>query len=70
MGSDDFSAYLDKYELEIDPHFEELLSRHEKKPFSRFVTPENQIVANDAAIDLIEKLLRYVSHTIICIMFC
>jgi casein kinase II subunit alpha len=50
---------LDKYDLELDPHFDGILGRHSKKPWVRFVNIENQHLVPDEAIDLVGKLLRY-----------
>ncbi len=35
------------------------VSRHARKDFSKFVTPENRHVANPEALDLLDKLLRF-----------
>jgi len=59
LGTEELFDYLDKYSLELDPHFDGLLSTHTKKPWSRFITIENQHLVSDAAIDLVDKLLRY-----------
>jgi casein kinase II subunit alpha len=45
--------------LELDPHFDGILGRHSKKPWSKFVTAENQHLVSDEAIDFVSKLLRY-----------
>jgi casein kinase II subunit alpha len=59
LGTDGLFAYLDKYTLELDPHFDDVLGRHSRKAWSKFVTSENQHLANHEAIDLIDKLLVY-----------
>eukprot|EP01034_Spumella_vulgaris_P021739 gene21739-27793_t len=59
LGTDDLYDYLDKYDLELDPHFDGILSAHSKKPWSRFVTPENQHLVSDEATDFLGQLLRY-----------
>jgi len=59
LGTSELYAYLDKYGLTLDPHFQQLLGTHAKKPLKRFVTVENKYVATPDAIDLLEKLLRY-----------
>lgn len=59
LGTDGLFAYLDKYNLELDPHFDEVLGRHSKKSWSKFVTIENQHLVNPEALDLIEKMLVY-----------
>eukprot|EP01038_Epipyxis_sp_PR26KG_P011332 gene11332-15196_t len=62
LGTDDLYDYLDKYELELDPHFDGIMSNHSKKPWVRFVTGENQHLVSDAAIDFLDNLLRYDHH--------
>jgi casein kinase II subunit alpha len=59
LGTDELFEYLDKYDLELDPHFDGILGRHSKKPWLRFVNPENQHLVSDEALDLVGKLLRY-----------
>ena len=59
LGTDDFQVYLDKYKIELDAHYDVMLGRYPRKPWSRFVTPENQHFVSDEAIDFLDKLLRY-----------
>jgi len=59
LGTDGLFAYLEKYTLELDPHFDDVLGRHSRKAWSKFVTMDNQHLANAEAIDLIDKLLVY-----------
>lgn len=59
LGTDDLLAYLDKYDLELDPHFDGILGRHTKKPWMKFVTQENQHLVSPEALDFLSKLLRY-----------
>jgi len=59
LGTADLIKYLEKYELTLDPHYDGLLGRYTKKSWKRFITPENQHLAKDDAIDLIDKLLQY-----------
>ncbi|TFJ86085.1 hypothetical protein NSK_002905 [Nannochloropsis salina CCMP1776] len=59
LGTDDLFAYLEKYDLELDPQFDGILGRHSKKPWQKFVTPENRALVSDEAIDFIGQLLRY-----------
>ena len=59
LGTDELFEYLDKYDLELDPHFDGILGRNAAKPWIRFTTPENQHLVSDQAIDLVSKLLRY-----------
>ena len=59
LGTDELFEYLDKYDLELDPHFDGLIGRHTKKPWQRFILPENQHLVSNEAIDLLDKLLRF-----------
>jgi len=59
LGTDELFDYLDKYNLELDPHFDGILGRHTRKAWQRFVTQENNHLVTPEAIDLLDKLLRY-----------
>mmetsp|Transcript_12734 Transcript_12734/g.17488 ORF Transcript_12734/g.17488 Transcript_12734/m.17488 type:complete len:331 (+) Transcript_12734:19-1011(+) len=59
LGTDELFDYLDKYDLELDAHFDGILSTHTKKPWMRFVTSENQHLITDEGLDFVGKLLRY-----------
>jgi len=59
LGTDELFDYLDKYNLELDPQFDGILGRHTRKPWTKFITPENQHLVTPEAIDLLDKLLRY-----------
>mmetsp|Transcript_24283 Transcript_24283/g.30391 ORF Transcript_24283/g.30391 Transcript_24283/m.30391 type:complete len:224 (-) Transcript_24283:885-1556(-) len=59
LGTEDLFAYLDQYDLELDPHFDGLLGRQAKKPWTKFITPENSMLVSPEAIDFVSKLLRY-----------
>jgi len=59
IGTDELSAYLDKYGITLDPHLQTLVGRHSRKPWKKFVTNENKNLAVPEAIDFLDKLLRY-----------
>ncbi|KAF7310625.1 Casein kinase II subunit alpha [Mycena chlorophos] len=74
LGTDELYAYIDKYNIRLDPQYDELLGRQAVlfKPhvlhahrvvdtlaWSKFVTSENQRYISNEAIDLLDKLLRY-----------
>jgi len=59
LGTDELFDYLDKYNLELDPHFDGILGRHTRKAWQRFVTQDNTHLVSPEAIDLLDKLLRY-----------
>ena len=59
LGTDELYAYLAKYRIELDPHLESLIGRHSRKPWSKFVSADNQHLVSSEAIDFLDKLLRY-----------
>merc|ERR1711871_1090567 len=59
LGTDELFAYLDVYDLELDPHFDSILGRHSRKRWDRFITPENRHLVSAEALDFLDKLLRY-----------
>ncbi|TRM60150.1 kinase-like domain-containing protein [Schizophyllum amplum] len=59
LGTDEFYVYIDKYNIRLDSQFDELLGRYPRKPWTRFITSENQRYISNEAIDLLDKLLRY-----------
>ena len=42
LGTDELFDYLDKYNLELDPHFDSILGRHSRKSWHKFVNADNQ----------------------------
>lgn len=59
LGTDELFDYLDKYNLELDPHFDGILGRHTRKSWQKFVNQDNQHLVSPEAIDFLDKLLRY-----------
>ncbi|KAG6736011.1 hypothetical protein POTOM_061303 [Populus tomentosa] len=59
LGTDELNAYLNKYHLELDPQLDALVGRHSRKPWSRFINPDNQHLVSPEALDFLDKLLRY-----------
>jgi casein kinase II subunit alpha len=59
LGTDDLFEYLDNYDLELNPQFNGLLAHHARKPWNKFITPDNQHLVSDEAMDFLDKLLRY-----------
>lgn len=59
LGTDELYAYLEKYDLELNPKVDDALERHSRKPWNRFVNQENQHLVSDEAMDFLDKLLRY-----------
>ncbi|ORY89168.1 Pkinase-domain-containing protein [Leucosporidium creatinivorum] len=59
LGTDELYAYVDKYEIHLDPEYDSLLGTHTKKSWSRFIASDNQRYMSNEAIDLLDRLLRY-----------
>jgi casein kinase II subunit alpha len=59
LGTDELFAYLEKYDLTLDSHFDNIMGKFAKKPFSKFITPENEHLVSAEALDFLEGLLRY-----------
>ncbi|KAG6535168.1 hypothetical protein ZIOFF_000130 [Zingiber officinale] len=59
LGTDGLTVYLNKYHLELDPQFEALVGRHSRKPWAKFINPDNQHLAVPEAVDFVDKLLKY-----------
>ncbi|KAI8814080.1 putative casein kinase [Cladochytrium replicatum] len=59
LGTQELFEYLDKYDIELDPHFDEILGRYPRRPWQKFINADNEKYTNPDAIDLVDKLLRY-----------
>lgn len=59
LGTTALTEYLDTYGIELDDDLMQKLGTHSRKPWSMFVTPENQHLVSTEALDLLDKLLRY-----------
>ena len=59
LGTDELFEYLEKYQVDLDPRFDEILGRHSRKRWERFIHGENQHLVSVEALDLLDKLLRY-----------
>jgi len=59
LGTEGLYRYLDKYQLELDPHFDDILGRHPRRPWAKFVTADNQHLCCPEVIDIIDKMLVY-----------
>lgn len=59
LGTDELFDYLNKYGLELDPQLEQLVGRHSRKPWTKFMSAENQHLVSPEALDFLDKLLRY-----------
>jgi len=56
LGTDELFAYLQKYDLELDSHFDQILTRVPRRGWAKFITPECQHLATPEALDFIDKV--------------
>lgn len=59
LGTEELFEYINKYHIELDPRFNDLLGRHTRKRWERFVHSENQHLVSSEALDFLDCLLRY-----------
>ncbi|OJD29852.1 casein kinase ii subunit alpha [Diplodia corticola] len=59
LGTEDLFDYLDKYDIELDAQYDDILGRFPKKSWHSFINAENQRFVSNDAIDFLDKLLRY-----------
>jgi len=59
LGTDELFDYMEKYSIQLDPRFNDILGRHSKKRWERFINSENQHLVSGEALDLLDKLLKY-----------
>lgn len=59
LGTDDLFEYLDKYDIDLDTQYDDILGRFPKKNWHAFVNAENQRFVSNDAIDFLDRLLRY-----------
>ncbi|CAB4014640.1 Casein kinase II subunit alpha [Paramuricea clavata] len=59
LGTEELYDYIEKYHIELDPRFNDILGRHSRKRWERFIHSENEHLVSPEAIDLLDKLLHY-----------
>ncbi len=59
LGTDELYTYLEKYDIELAPEYDDILGRYPRRAWERFITSENQRYISNECIDFIDKLLRY-----------
>ena len=51
LGTDDLFAYVEKYRMTLDPHYEDLLGRHQRKPWVKFINPDVQHLCSEEGLN-------------------
>lgn len=59
LGTDELYAYVDKYNVTLDAHYDDILGQHTKKPWHKFVAASNEHLVSEEALDLLSKMLKY-----------
>jgi len=59
LGSEELQVYLDKYGLILETHLRQIVGRHTRKPWKKFITPENKHLCTPEALDFLDRLLQY-----------
>lgn len=59
LGTEELFAYIDKYNVTLDSHYDDILGTHTKKQWHKFITSQNEHRISDEALDLLNKMLRY-----------
>jgi casein kinase II subunit alpha len=59
LGTDELFAYIEKYNVTLDCHYDDILGTHTKKPWHKFVTSQNEHLVSEEALDLLMKMLKY-----------
>ena len=62
LGTESFHRYLDKYSIELDENLEDSIRTRQRKPWTTFVTRENQHLVSNEALTFLDLTLRY-DHT-------
>jgi casein kinase II subunit alpha len=59
LGTDDMNKYLDKYNLVLEPQFDDMMGKYKRKPWKSFINDENHHLCSDEALDFLDKLLQF-----------
>lgn len=60
LGSNDFKTYLDRYDLVLGEHYNDLMdTEYPRQPWKSFITSKNAELSHDVALDLLDRLLRF-----------
>lgn len=59
LGTQGLVKYLNKYGIQLDDDYMEEIGKHKRKAWESFVNDKNKDLANEEAIDFLDKLLVY-----------
>ncbi|KAG1071592.1 hypothetical protein G6F42_026007 [Rhizopus arrhizus] len=59
LGTEELFRYTEKYSIVLAPEYNNILGRHARRPWNKFITSDNQRFVTDESVDFLDKLLRY-----------
>lgn len=59
LGTEELYAYIEKYNITLDSHYDDILGQHTKKPWHKFINSANEHLVSEEALDLLSKMLKY-----------
>lgn len=59
LGTTSLHEYLQKYNLRLESHFDDIMGVYPRKPWTHFVTDENRHLCPPEALDLLDNLLVF-----------
>lgn len=59
LGTKDLYAYLDKYNIELEEEFMQMIGTHSKKDWEVLIKAENKHLISPEALDLLTRMLIY-----------
>merc|ERR1711920_1189696 len=59
LGTAGLYEYIKQYDLRLDPAIESILSRYQRKPWTKFVNNYNKKYMSNESLDFVDKLLKY-----------
>ena len=59
LGTEDLLAYVEKYNVTLDSHYDDILGEHPKKKWDKYMNHSNESLVSEEALDLLDSMLRY-----------
>merc|ERR1712157_240508 len=59
LGTAGLYEYIKQYDLRLDPAIESILSRYQRKPWTKFVNNHGKKYMSNESLDFVDRLLRY-----------
>ena len=59
MGTNDLDEYLNKYKIDLEDEFDDILRTYPRKRWSHFTNSQNRHLVSDDVLDFLDKCLVY-----------